>query len=158
MFELQRRIAMGDQAAFDELLAFMPTSMAHWPQVVDGDGRLRLQYDIEEVAYIDIVKCGTAPGRGDTDSLFKNTGILGRCWEQHTRRLLELLRPSHILALWKPISGVLERLGYPLDDKVVGYHSGARHLTKDARYATARGVVDRFYGRPTIDCSPPPPR
>lgn len=151
MFELQQRIATGDQVAFDELLAFMPRSMAHWPQLVDSDGRRRLQYDIEEVAYVDIVKCGTAPGKGDTHSLFNGTGILNRCWELHTRRLLEQLRPTHVLALWKPIIGVLERLGYPLHDKVVGYYSGARHLTKDARYATARGVVDRFYGRPIAD-------
>jgi hypothetical protein len=148
MFDLQRRIASGDQAAFDDLLAFMPTSMAHWPQVVDVDGRGRLKYDIEEVAYVDIVKCGTAPGRGNTHSLFNGTAILGRCWNHHTRQLLELLQPTHVLALWKPIVGVLERLGYPLHDKVVGYYCGARQLKKDARYATAHAVVDSFYGRP----------
>ena len=147
MFDLQGRIAAGEQGAFDELLAFMPLSMAHWPQVVDSDGRRRLQYDIEDIAYIDIVKCGTAPGKGDTHSLLNGTAILARCWEHHTRHLFDLLRPTHILALWTPIVAVLERLRYPLHDKVVGYYSGARHLPKDARYATARGVVDSFYGR-----------
>lgn len=151
MFNLQRRIATGEQSAFDELLEFMPKSMAHWPQVVDSDGRHRLRYDIENVAYIDIVKCGTAPGKGDTHSLLSGTAILARCWEQHTLRLLELLQPTHVLALWKPIIEVLERLGYPLQDKMVGYYNGARHLTKDKRYATARGVVDNFYGRSAAD-------
>jgi hypothetical protein len=151
MFNLQRRIATGDQVAFDELLAFMPGSMAHWPQVVDSDGRRRLQYDIEKVAYVDIVKCGTAPGKGDTHSLLSGRAILGRCWEQHTRQLLELLRPTHVLTLWKPIIRVLEQLGYPLHDKVVGYYNGARHLRKDSRYATAHSVVDHFYGRQPAD-------
>lgn len=146
MFDFQRRIAAGDRAAFVELLEFMPASMAHWPQVVDRDGRRRLQYDIEDVAYVDIVKCGTSPGKGDTRSLFRGTSILERCWEQHTSELLRLLEPTHILALWTPIVGILERLGYSLHDKVVGWHSGARHLTKDARYASARSVIDDFYG------------
>ncbi|MCH8685874.1 hypothetical protein [Pedomonas mirosovicensis] len=149
MFDLQRKIAAGDQAAFDELLEFMPRSMAHWPQVVDSDGRQRLQYDIEEIAYVNLVKCGTIPGKGNTHSLFNGTGILNRCWEQHTRQLLELLRPTHVLALWKPIVTLLEGLDYPIQEIEVGYHNGARQLTKDERYATARHVIDSFYGRAT---------
>lgn len=148
MFNLQHRIAGGDQAAFSELMHFLPHSMAHWPQVVDTESRRRLRYDIQDVAYIDLVKCGTAPAKGDTRALFSGTEILSRCWGEHTLSLLELLNPTHILALWKPIVGVLETLEYPMGNRVVGYHSGARHLTKDARYAPAVGVVDDFYGRP----------
>lgn len=151
MFDFQRRVAAGDQEALTELLAFLPSSMAHWPQVVDTQSRLRLGYDIEDIAYIDIVKCGSAPAKGDTRSLFARTKILERCWKLHTRQLLELLQPTHILALWKPILGVLDYVGYPLHDKVVGYHTGARHLTKDARYAMAHGVVDDFYARAALD-------
>ena len=147
MFALQKRIALGEQAAFDELLAFMPDSMAHWPQVVDRGSRAMLRYDIEHVAYIDIVKCGTRPAQGDTHSLMKRTGILNRCWEQHTRKLLDLLQPTHILALWTPTLRVLQRLGYDIDSKIVGHHSGARHLTKIAKYANAHPVVDDFYRR-----------
>lgn len=147
MFALQRKIAKGDQAAFDELMAFMPSSMAHWPQVVNVYGRDRLQYDIEDIAYIDIVKCGTSPSGADTMSLFRRTNILDRCWNLHTRQLLELLRPTHILALWKPTLGILAKLGYPLAGIMVGYHSGARNLTLDQRYVHAHAVVDDFYGR-----------
>lgn len=147
IFNLQRRIAQGDQEAFDALLAFMPSSMAHWPQVVNNDGRRRLEFNIDEIAYIDIVKCGTAPAAGDTAALLRGTGILKRCWQTHTHRLLELLAPTHVLALWSPIPRVLRELGYPLEDKVVGHYTGARHLTSEAKYASARQVVDDYYGR-----------
>lgn len=147
MFELQREVAKGDRDAFEKLMSFLPFSMEHWPQVVDSDGRRRLKYDIEDVAYIDIVKCGTSPARGDTRALMAGTGVLGRCWETHTRKLLSVLAPTHILALWKPILGVLEGLGYSLKDKETGYYCGARHLTKETRYSTACGVVDSFYAR-----------
>lgn len=145
MFELQRRLARGEKGAFDELMRFLPESMANWPQVVNADGRRRLRFDIENVAYIDIVKCGTAPGRADTSALFGGTEILNRCWTNHTRRLLELLAPTHILTLWTPIKKVLEGLSYSLKDKELGNYNGARHLTLEQRYAPAVAVVEDFY-------------
>lgn len=147
MFELQRQIAQGDRHAFERLMGFLPGSMAHWPQMVDSDGRRRMRYDIEEVAYVDIVKCGTRPGRGDTRSLFNGTPILGRCWDMHTKPLLKLLQPTHIVALWTPIQEVLIRLGFEFQGAIFGHYDGARHLTKDQRYARARHVFDNYYER-----------
>ena len=140
--DLQRRIALGDRRAFEELMRHLPVSMAHWKQVVDADGRRRLRYNIEEIAYVNLVKCGTRPGRGNTKALFSGTPILSRCWETHTKQMLDWLAPTHVVALWKPIIGILNKLGFNVDAVVSGYHNGARHLTKDQRYAAALRVFD----------------
>lgn len=147
MFRLQQRIAEGDETAFAELCSFLPISMATWRQMVDIESRKRLNFDIQDIAYINLVKCGTRPGGGSPQSLFRGTGILGRCWEMHTRALLEILKPTHVVALWKPIVAVIEGLGFPLKTVVHGYHSGARNLAIAERYAAAAPVFDEYYSR-----------
>ena len=148
MFELQSRIATGNQSAFAELMAFLPESMLHWPQMVSADGRKRMAYDVEEVAYIELVKCATRPLASDLRSLLRGTEILNRCWRTHTRTMLDMLQPTHIVALWKPIIPTLQHLGFHFPDSSrIGYHSGARNLPLDLRYKAAKPVFDSYYGR-----------
>lgn len=148
MFDLQQRVGAGDQDAFEQLMVFLPESMLHWPQVVNAAGRERMGYDIEEIAYVELVKCATRPLGSDLRGLLRGTDILSRCWETHTRAMLALLQPTHIVALWKPIIPTLEHLGYQFSAQSrIGYHSGARSFTLEQRYAHAKPVFDHFYGR-----------
>ena len=148
MFALQAKIATGDQAAFDELMTFLPQSMAHWLQMVNTDGRQRMQYDIEEIAYIDIVKCATRPGGSKLEALLAGTQVLQRCWTTHTAALLDLLAPTHIVALWAPIISTLKGLGYTFPSNAIsGHYDGRRNWGRDQRYQAAKPVFDAYYDR-----------
>jgi len=145
MFALQEQIALGSGEAFRELMRFLPTSMLGWKQVVDRKSREYLGFDISEVAYVNLVKCATNPGGSDAQKLFTGTNIVKRCWKNHTGPLLELLRPTHIAALWKPVIKVLGKQGYLFPKGVqVGFHSGRRSASLEERYATVRDVFQDF--------------
>jgi hypothetical protein len=146
MFDYQRRIAQGERVAFEKLMAFLPESMRRWPQMVNDTGRRLMDYDIEEVAYVDIVKCATKPGSSDLRRLFRHApDVIGRCWTHHTKPLLELLKPTHIVALWKPIVPTLQSLGYIFPKGVpIGHYNGCHSWSLDRRYAGAKAVFDAF--------------
>jgi hypothetical protein len=130
-------------------MAFLPESMAHWPQMVNTDARRRLRYDILEIAYVEVVKCATRPLGSNLAGLFRGTGILSRCWETHTRAVLDTLAPTHIVALWKPIIPTLRTLGYdfPTDEDRIGSYNGSRFVNLERRYADVVRVFDAYYGR-----------
>lgn len=147
-----------DAAAFHALMKFLPTSMLEWKQVVSASHRQILGFDIEEIAYINLVKCKTTSASADP---FDTVGeaVTQRCWKTYTAYQLQRLRPSHVIGLWKGIDAVLETLGYDIQGKtfrlprggdtevidvVYGYHNGQRSLTKDQRLADAKRVVDDF--------------
>ena len=112
--------------------------------MVNTSARKRLRYDITEIAYVEVVKCATRPLGSDLRKLFKGTGVLSRCWETHTRALLEELAPTHIVALWKPIIPMLRSLGYEFlsDESRIGAYNGSRSLNLDQRFADVVRVFD----------------
>jgi hypothetical protein len=148
MLALQARVARGDQRAFEELMAFLPDSMEHWPQMVNADARRSLRYDIREIAYVEIVKCATRPLGSNLRRLFHGTNVLTRCWETHTRALLEALAPTHIVALWKPIIPTLQALEFNFPEGArIGSYNGNRSFSSQRRYAEVVSVFDAYYGR-----------
>jgi hypothetical protein len=146
-FELQTKIAEGNRDAFSELLRFLPMSMMGWKQVVDRGGRDYLGYDIEEIAYINIVKCATSKPLSDVFKLFTEgaSDIPRRCWETHTQPILEALRPRFVVALWLPVIDSLKALGYQFAGvRQAGSYNGQRNLPKAKKYQGAKRVFDSF--------------
>ncbi|QCO07447.1 hypothetical protein [Azospirillum argentinense] len=150
-------------AAYHELMALLVMSMRGWKQVVSAAHQMALDYDIGEIAYIDIVKCKTFRGGADP---FRTVGgtVARRCWETYTAHQLDLLQPTHVIGLWKPIGGVLRRLGYDVEfgefrlpeggahpiEVVYGFHNGRRNLPAADRLVDALRVVDDFRGRRAV--------
>jgi hypothetical protein len=153
-FALQERIAEGDRDAFSDLLQHLPQSMLGWRQMVSRSARAYLEYDIEEIAYINLVKCATTRTDSNVRKLFKEKAskIPERCWDTHTRPILEALRPRFIVALWLPIKSNLESLGYRFEGvEKFGAHNGARNLSWERRYEDAKSVFDSFNEFPESD-------
>jgi len=146
-FELQTQIAAGKRDAFRELMRFLPESMIAWKQVVNGKGRQYLDYDIEEIAYINLVKCATTKQNSDVFKLFTGAAseIPKRCWETHTKNLLDALQPSFVVALWTPVLDSLKRLGYQFGGvQQTGSYNGQRNLTTGRKYEGAKTVFDTY--------------
>lgn len=146
-FELQDRIAAGDRVAYDELLLHLPESMLGWQQMVNGFARQFLRYDIEEIAYINLVKCATTTPHSDVHNLFRNNAkaIPQRCWDANSLPLLESLRPRFIAALWRPVLGSLRQLGYLFAGvEMTGAYNGQRNLPIHKRYEDVKKVFDAF--------------
>jgi len=149
-FELQERIANGDRIAFEELQRHLPKSMLGWRQMVSRSAREYLDYDIEEIAYINLVKCATTVTNSDVHKLFKGAAndIPKRCWDLHTQLILESLKPRFVVALWKPVLKSLELLGYRFDgvEKFTSYN-GQRNLRSEEKYEGVKAIFDVFRGR-----------
>jgi hypothetical protein len=128
-------------------MRFIPQSMLGWRQVVNRRARDFLKYDIDEVAYVNLVKCGTTRTSSDIHSLFKGGAgsIPKRCWDTHTRDLLDYLKPSRVVALWKPIRSNLARLGFSFDGvEKFGAHNGSRSVSFDDKFLEIKPIFDQF--------------
>ncbi len=146
-FELQERIATGDRDAFAELLRHLPDSMLGWKQMVNRSARAYLDYDVEEIAYINLVKCATTITNSDVRKLFKGAAkdVPSRCWNLHTRAILEALNPHFVVALWIPVLQNLEWLGYRFDAvKKFAAYNGQRNLRSEEKYKGVKAVFDFF--------------
>jgi hypothetical protein len=159
--ELMRYVGQAPDAyAFDKLMAQLANSMREWKQVVNISHRKKLEYDIEQIAYLNIVKCNTRIANANP---LKSVGkrVTSRCWATYASNQLRLLQPTHILGLWTPIRDVLRQLGcyhvsgevltLPTADgetvplKVVfGNYNGDRRKTEEEKLADAKRVIDNW--------------
>jgi hypothetical protein len=98
----------------------------------NGENRRLLGYDIEEVAYLNLIKCRTEKPSSD---VLANVGrkVVSTCYETHLRAQLELLRPKFIVGHWKKVVGTLAGLGYDISGCKCASASGARHLSAKQR-------------------------
>jgi len=90
-----------------------------------------LGYDIENIAYINIVKCRSIKVGSDP---FDAVGysVTYRCFTEHTAKQLSILNPKWIVGHWEPIPEVLKTLGYRTNQYIPCY-SGKRDLTYEQR-------------------------
>jgi hypothetical protein len=147
MFALQNALAAGNDQAFVDLMKFIPESMLGWRQLVNERDRSYLQYDIEEVAYVNLVKCSTNKLSSDVHSLFIGTAksIPQRCWDTHTRDILQFLKPRVVIALWMPIRSSLTKLGFSFGDvEQFGAHNGSRTAKFEKRFEEIKPIFDSF--------------
>ncbi|MBP2315473.1 uracil-DNA glycosylase family protein [Azospirillum soli] len=154
---MQRVGEEADVAAFQALMRFLPVSMQGWQQVVTSKHREILGFDIEEIAYINVVKCKTSNASANPADTVGDR-VLRRCWQTYTAHQLRLLRPTHVIGLWKGIDVVLAALGYDIHRRtfrlpeggaepigvVYGFHNGQRSLAIEQRLREAKRVVEDF--------------
>ena len=117
-----------DISDYHKYLDFSADYMQSWNQhLCNNKFRDFLDYDIEDIAYINIVKCRTTQTSSD---VFANCGatVTYRCAEQYLLRQLDILKPKYIVGHWKTIGNTLERLGYDLSHIDYASYSGQRNL------------------------------
>jgi hypothetical protein len=122
----------GDFSKFLRYLDYAATYMSTWRNnLTNNEFRGLLSYDIETIAYVNIVKCRSEPTGSD---LFKTVGesVTRRCFTSHLARQLKILEPKGFIGHWKPIPKTLRTLGYnvPLD---MPCYSGQRNLPVSKR-------------------------
>jgi len=117
---------------FQEYLDYASDYMTIWNNnLTNSYFRNLLGYDIENIAYINIVKCRSI----NTGSDPLNTvgySVARRCFTTHTVKQLDLLKPQWIVGHWKPIPDVLRKLGYRINQYIPCY-SGKRDWTYEQR-------------------------
>jgi len=121
-----------DFELFNRYLDYAADYMGTWRNnLANQSFRKLLGYDIEEIAYINVVKCRSNPVGSNP---FTSVGepVTRRCFNSHTARQLAVLKPKWIVAHWKPIPRTLAALGYDFPKAIPAY-SGAYHLPLEKR-------------------------
>lgn len=134
----------GNIKDYQAYLDFTANYMNYWNQhLCNAEYRSMLGYDIEDVAYLNIVKCRTSKTGSD---VFSNCGqeVTAKCAHAYLLKQLEILAPKYIVCHWKPVYAALARLGFPMDDIKCAAFSGARHLTKPERTGEIKPIFDEF--------------
>lgn len=122
-----------------------------WHQVVNPRDRMLLNFDIEDVSYINIVKCATVKVGSKPHRLFKGTGVFKRCWLRNTLPLLQLLDPTHVICVSKGVQEALMEVGFRLPPRRIAAYDQSRHKSPQDRIRNVRRVFDDFYGRTLSD-------
>lgn len=152
MFSLQENLANNDTDAYNDLISHLPQSMIHWKQIVSSKHKNYLGFDVDEIAYIDLVKCATKSiGNSQSDvianfrKIANGLDIPSLCWNLHTKEIINFLKPTHIIFLWKPIEKNLRKLGYDFKG-VVDYasYNGSRHLKMEAKLDDVKLLIQKY--------------
>jgi hypothetical protein len=121
-----------DYDQFLQYLDYTDDYMKSWRNnLTNAHFRELLGYNIEEIAYINLVKCRSIQVGSNTIQTLGNT-VTRRCFNLHTIRQLNLLKPRWIIGQWKQIPKTLHSLGYDIP-KTIPCYSGQRNLTEQAR-------------------------
>jgi hypothetical protein len=118
--------------SFLKYLDYASDYMSTWRNnLTNKDFRELLGYDIETIAYVNIVKCRSfETGSDPIKTLGKE--VTERCFNNYLKKQLEVLQPKTIIGHWKPIPCVLNKLGYKVSSNTPCY-SGQRNLTISQR-------------------------
>jgi len=134
----------GSMEDFEVLMDHMSEIMRCWKNNLCNDFfRDHLDYDIDEVAYLNLLKCRTAKTGSDPGRLV-GAKISRRCAKKYALKELSLLRPRFIACQWKPLPGHLESLGFDLDGVEWACYSGARNLTYEDRATELVPLFEAF--------------
>ena len=117
-----------DYNCFLQYLEYASDYMSTWRNnLANRDFRELLGYNIETIAYINIVKCRSSPTGSDP---IKTVGreVTERCFNTFLKKQLEILQPKAIVGHWKPIPKTLAELGY-YTSRPIPCYSGQRNLT-----------------------------
>ena len=101
---------------YNKLLDYRNESSRYWDErnLCSNTMRQHLHFDLEDIAYLNIVKCKTVKTNKQNSCVTKNIGleVSRKCSHLYLKRQLEILRPTHIIAQWKPIPDDLAKLGF----------------------------------------------
>jgi hypothetical protein len=142
----------GKRPTFDNYASLMDHGerfMRNWDDermLVRSHWRRKLGYNIENVAFINLIKCRSTTAESNVEKPAFKT-VADRCWQEHTAQQLEALRPRYIAAQYKDVFDilVLRRL-IPNEAIQVGWFNGARRrdLTDETRIENCKDVFARF--------------
>jgi hypothetical protein len=131
---------------YGRYLDFTGQYMGSWhAHLCNREFRSLLGYDIEEVAYLNLVKCRTLVTGSD---VFANCGeaATNRCVHSYLLRQLSALQPKYIACHWQGVARALPRIGIGLNGIEVATLNGARHLSAAAKIAEIKPLFARFAG------------
>jgi hypothetical protein len=142
--QLMDRVRMhGRQEDAEKVLEFYPSWMLSWKQIVNASHREILRFDIEEVAYLNLVKCKTLVGSSNTLRLV-GTEVFERCADTYALRQLEILRPRFLVGLWQPIRGMLEGAGFSFRGIQYAAYNGQHSLPLEERLSDIKRLFAQF--------------
>ena len=125
---MSRMTKSNSASTYNELTSFLASYMGTWKNNLSNDWfRNFLGYEIEEIAYVNLVKCRTF-NTGSNPRRVVGDGITRRCWNEHTSRQISALNPDYVVGHWKPIRATLQWLGYRFETVQYASYSGARNL------------------------------
>lgn len=129
---------------YNALLDYRNDASRSWTRTLcNEEYRRLLGYDLETVAFVNIVKCRTFEPKAD---LFQNVGkeIPRRCYGKYLERQLSILKPRYVACQWKPIQRTLAALGYNFNGAKIGSFNGQRNLPKEQRIAEVAHIFEEF--------------
>jgi len=95
--------------------------------------------NLQDIAYINVFKCPTQKN-GDNYAVHNQPDKMRVCFQKHTRRQLEILKPKTVVLLWKPLIQSLNTLGYNLESVTYDYWNGARSLSANERHMRLKSI------------------
>ena len=109
----------------------------------NNEFRNLLGYDIEEIAYLNIVKCRTEEGNSN---VIRNIGmeVSRMCCASYLSKQLEILQPKYIVGHWNPVIDNLQTLGIDLSKYRTASMNGARHLAKEEKIREIKGIFEIY--------------
>lgn len=130
---------------FEEVHDFIAGYMGEWKNnVVAENFRNDLHLNVEEIAYVNLVKCRTKLTASHPYQTVGET-ITRRCWGQNTKSQLDLLQPRYVIFLWKGVRETLEELDITLArHKDAGVYNGNRSKPYPERIAEIKPIFEAF--------------
>lgn len=86
-----------------------------------------LNFDLEDIAYLNIVKCKTE-GKGSSVIYKIGKAVSERCFEHYLKKQLEILNPKYIIAQWKAIPDDLKELKFYFPESNIPFLDGNQTL------------------------------
>ena len=141
---LRKIVKSGSMWDYENYLSFVSGYMALWKNhLCNKNFRHDLGYQIEHVAFLNLVKCGSERTGSD---VFKNLGknVAVRCGQRYALRQLSLLKPRYLVAQWKPVITSIHSLGFDISRIETAAYSGQRNLSIQERMREIRPLFKKF--------------
>lgn len=132
--------ASGQETDFEKIMGYLAQIMPSW-YVMGGSlsDISRLGTHLQDIAYINVFKCPTQKNGGNY-AVHNQPDKMRVCFQNHTIKQLEILKPKTIILLWKPLLQSLNDLGYNLDSANYDYWNGARSLSTNERHERLKSI------------------
>jgi len=117
--------------------------MLNWQSTLTNQKwRNELSLPVPRLAAINLIKCRTTAPDNDPFSMSKS--VAHRCFETHTKPLLAILNPTHVIGQWKGAANALPRLWPDRFPAAPPSFNGKRDLRDGQKTTAILPVIDAF--------------
>ena len=138
-----------NEESFKEYMTELSSYMEEWSDInlVSKKMRQTLRYDIEDVAFINLVKCFSSKEAPDGNEM-NVIGACGReivekCFVSHAKKQIEILKPKYVVLLGRSIRDTIAKLGL-IDCEVWPAQNGTRGISEEEKLKEIRPTFEAF--------------